>query len=216
MRGKYVFAVALAAVVPVSLASAQQAIIIGATQTSALRAGTEIPMKTRVELTTKGKALRVGQRIDLEVASDVTLGGQTVIPVGTPAVGEITSVRNKGMWGKSGNIEARVLYLRVGDRQIRCSGVFNDKGTTGTAGVVAAIAFIPIAGFVTTGTSAVIPLGAPVKAFLDEDVPVQFAPGASPAPLTVAVPVTPTAPAATTVAAAPGNAVLTPAVATKN
>jgi hypothetical protein len=71
--------------------------------------------------------------------------------------------------------------------------VFNDKGVTGTAGVVAAIAFIPIAGFVTTGTSARIPMGAPVKAFLDEDVPVQFAAATSAAPLVIAAPAAPVA-----------------------
>jgi len=68
-----------------------------------------------------------------------------------------------------------VLYARVGDRQIRMSGTFDDKGKTGTVGVVAAVAFIPVAGFFTTGTSAEIPAGAAVSAFLDEDVPVAFA-----------------------------------------
>jgi hypothetical protein len=219
MRGNFICVVALAAAAPASIVHAQAAIVVGAPQTNMLRAGTEVPMKTRVELTTKGKALRVGQRIDMEVAENITVSGQTVIPAGTPAIGEITSIRNKGAWGKSGNIEARVLYLRVGDRQIRCSGVFNDKGTTGTAGVVAAVAFVPIAGFLTTGTSAHIPLGAPVKAFLDEDVPVQFATAvAAPAPLTVATPAVPITPAATTtaVSAVAPTAMLQPAVITKN
>ncbi|HWI87519.1 MAG TPA: hypothetical protein VNT42_14515, partial [Sphingomonas sp.] len=98
-----------------------------------------------------------------------------------------TSVRNKGMWGKSGNIEARVLYLRSGDRQIRLSGTLNDKGVTGTGAVVGAVVLLPIAGFFMTGTSAHIPIGAPVKAFLDEDVPVTFADGATDAGIVVAV-----------------------------
>jgi hypothetical protein len=114
--------------------------------------------------------LRVGQRINLEVAEAITLNGKVVIPAGSPATGEITDVRNKGMWGKSGKINARVLFVRVDGRQIRLTGAFDDKGVTGTAGVVAAIAFIPIAGFFTTGTSANIPTGSPVKAFLDEDL----------------------------------------------
>jgi hypothetical protein len=98
-------------------------------------------------------------------------------------MGEITTVRNKGMWGKSGGITARVLYIRVGERQIRMSGTFDDKGKTGTAGVIAAVALIPIAGFFTTGTSAKIPLGSPVNAFLDEDVPVAMSNVAEAAPL---------------------------------
>ena len=135
-----------------------------------LRASTEVPLITREELTTKKKLLRVGQRIQLEVASNVESHGVVVIPAGTPAVGELTEVRNKGMWGKSGYISARVLSLRLGDRQIRLSGTFDDKGVTGTAGVVGAVAFVPIAGFFTTGTSAKIPTGSPVKAFLEEDI----------------------------------------------
>ncbi len=106
----------------------------------------------------------------MEVASSITKNGIVIIPAGTPAVGEITEVRNKGMWGKSGYIGARVLSLRLGDRQIRLNGTFTDKGVTGTAGVVASIALIPLAGFFTTGTSAKIPMGSAVKAFLDEDI----------------------------------------------
>lgn len=140
-----------------------------------LRAGMAVPMKTMVELTTNGKKMAVGQRVQLEVAEAVQVSGQTVIPAGTTGVGEITSVRNKGMWGKSGAFTGRVLYIRVGDRQIRMSGTFDDKGKTGTGGVIAAVALIPLAGFVTTGTSAKLPLGAPVSAFLDEDVPIALA-----------------------------------------
>lgn len=179
-------ALALALVIAAATqVSAQQSLVIGGQAGSTLRAGTEVPMRTLVPLTTEGKHLNVGQRFELETADAILLNGQVAIPAGTHGVGEITSVRNKGMWGKSGNIEARVLYLRVGDRQVRLSGSFNDKGVTGTAGVVGAIALIPIAGFVVTGTSARIAAGSPVKAFLDEDVPVQFAASAGPAPLVV-------------------------------
>lgn len=74
------------------------------------------------------------------------------------------------MWGKSGRINARVLNVRVGDRLVRLTGNFDDKGVTGTAGVVASIALVPLAGFFVTGTSANIPAGSGVKAFLDEDL----------------------------------------------
>ena len=140
-----------------------------------LRTGTPIALKLAEELTTKGKKLRVGQRFHLSVAEDVKVGETTVIPSGSPAEGEITDVRNKGMWGKSGHIGAHLLYVSVNGRQIRLSGTFDDKGVTGTAGVVAAIALVPIAGFFTTGTSAKLPLGGAVSGFVDEDVPLAFA-----------------------------------------
>ena len=55
----------------------------------------------REELTTKKKKLRVGQRFQMEVSENVTSNGVVVIPSGTPAIGEITEVRNKGMWGNT-------------------------------------------------------------------------------------------------------------------
>lgn len=149
---------------------AQIAVIQPSATDNVLRAGTEVPLIIREELTTKKKQLRVGQRVQMEVSANVSQNGVTVIPAGTPAVGEITEVRNKGMWGKSGYINARVVSLRLGSRHVRMTGSFDDKGVTGTGGVVAAIAFVPIAGFFTTGTSAHIASGSATKGFLDEDI----------------------------------------------
>lgn len=157
------------------------------TQNAVLRAGTPVQLRMMEEVTTKKKAAKVGQRFQMEVAAPVIVNSVTVIPSGTPAWGEITNVRNKGMWGKSGKLEARVLYLRVNGRQIRLTGNFDDKGVTGTAAVVGAIALIPVAGFFTTGTSAVLPKGGEVGAFIDEDVELAFK-QEKPAPLPVAAP----------------------------
>lgn len=162
-------------------AQAQVAPAAAATTTNGtLRAGTSVPLKMSEVLSTKGKKLKVGQRFQLETAENVTVDGNVVIPAGSPAVGEITEVRNKGMWGKSGRINARVLYVRANGRQIRMTGSLDDKGTTGTAGVVGAVALLPIAGFFMTGTSAEIPLGAPVNAFIDEDISVAVVPASAP------------------------------------
>lgn len=167
--------------------SAATPLVAGAVDANVLRAGTQVALKTAEPLTTKGKQLKAGQRIQLETAEPVMINGVTVIPVGSPVTGEVTDVRNKGMWGKSGRINARVLFVRVNGRQIRMTGAFDDKGTTGTAGVVGAIAVLPVAGFFVTGTSANIPAGAPVTGFIDEDVAVAFGAG-GPAPMVVAAP----------------------------
>ena len=151
-----------------------------ATTSGTLRAGTSVPLKMSEPLTTLGKKLKVGQRFQLETAENVMIDGNVVIPAGSPATGEVTEVRNKGMWGKSGRINGRVLYVRANGRQIRMSGQLDDKGTTGTAAVVGSLVIIPIAGFFMTGTSANIPLGTPVTAFIDEDVSVAFSGTAAP------------------------------------
>jgi hypothetical protein len=153
-----------------------------------MRVGTQVPLRLLHEITTQGKNLHVGDRVRMEVAEPVLVQGVAVIPAGTPAVGEITEVRNKGMWGKSGKFTARVLYLTVNGRQIRLSGGFDDKGVSGGVGAVAvsAIVFLP-AGFFMTGTSAQLPAGTIVQGFVDEDVPLTIQ-SAVQAPLTVSAP----------------------------
>lgn len=153
-----------------SLPPAPSVVLEAPANQNILRSGTEVQLIMREELTTEKKKVRIGQRFQLEVAANVEANGVIVIPVGTPAVGEVTEVRNKGMWGKSGYINARVVSMRYGDRTIRLSGTFDDKGVTGTGAVVGAVVFVPVVGFFTTGTSARIPSGAAVKAFLDEDI----------------------------------------------
>ena len=102
-----------------------------ATTNAVLRVGTEVPLRLQHQLTTKGKQLRVGHRFQMETSEAVMVNGVTVIPVGSPAVGEVTSIRNKGMWGKSGHLAARALYVTVNGRQIRLTGAFDDKGVAG-------------------------------------------------------------------------------------
>lgn len=193
---------------------AQQAVIVGGTSSPVLRIGTEVPVRLRTELTTKNKVLRVGQRFEVETSEPVMLDGRVVIPVGTPGVGEVTSVTNKGMWGKSGHFDIRLLYLRVGDRQIRLSGTLDDKGVAGGLGAaaVSAIVFLP-AGFFMTGTSARMPAGTIVKGSLDEDVPVAFIEGLAPTPIAApgaaaaSTPVSPASPAPATSAPTMGKPV---------
>ncbi|GAB7555257.1 hypothetical protein NRB_47720 [Novosphingobium sp. 11B] len=195
---------AAAPVAPVQTAVvASAATILPAARPDIMRAGLAVALVTREELTTKKKKLRVGQRFQMEVAENITQNGVVVIPSGTPAIGEITEVRNKGMWGKSGYIGARVVSLNLNGRNVRLSGTFDDKGVTGTGGVVAAIALVPIAGFLTTGTSAFIASGSPVKGFLDEDLAFQAV-----QPQVISVPVA-------VPAVAPAPAVLTTASVTK-
>lgn len=173
------------------------AIAAPATSNAVLRAGTPIQLQMMEEVTTKKKAAKVGQRFMLEVTAPVEVNGVVVIPAGTPAWGEIVSVRNKGMWGKSGHLEGKLLFARVNGRQIRLTGTFDDKGKTGTAGVVGAVAFLPVAGFFLTGTSAVLPKTMPVGGFIDEDVPLAMA-------NTEAAPM-PVGPAPAAAAATPGG-----------
>ena len=138
-----------------------------------LRGGVGLTLKLTQELTTDGKALRAGDRFSLETVDPIVVQGVTVIPPGSHAVGEITSVRNKGMWGQSGQFTARLLHLTANGRQIPLKGEFDDRGRAGGVGAVAvsALVFLP-AGFFMTGTSARLPKGTSVRGFIAEDVPI--------------------------------------------
>ncbi|MEO6248780.1 MAG: hypothetical protein ABIO85_09420 [Sphingomicrobium sp.] len=135
-----------------------------------LRTGAPVPVALSEPLTTKGKLLRVGQMVRLEVAQDVMLNGRVAIPARSPVEGIITEVRNKGMWGKSGAIHLQMTSVIINGTKIRLKGDMDSRGQTGTAGVVGAIVALPIAGFFVTGTSAEMPLNMPGRAFLDQDI----------------------------------------------
>jgi len=166
-----------------------------------LRAGAPVPVALSEFLTTKGKRLRVGQRVQLEVAQDVLLNGRVVIPARSPVEGVLTEVRNKGMWGKSGGIHVQIKSVNINGTNIRLKGDMDSRGETGTAGVVGAIVVLPVAGFFVTGTSAEMPLNMPGRAFLDQDIALA-APTATSVPMTIAPEAAP--------ALAPGISVATP------
>ncbi len=130
-------------------------------------------------LTTKGKSLKVGQIVRLEVAQDVLLNGRVVIPARSPVEGILTEVRNKGMWGKSGAIHLQMTSVSINGIAVRLKGDMDTRGQTGTAGVVGAIVVLPLAGFFVTGTSAEMPLNMPGRAFLDQDIALASAAQAS-------------------------------------
>lgn len=197
---------AQSAIEPEAASSASQAVVAPLAPpvgNALLQAGTDVRFRLLEELTTEDKKLRVGDRFRLEVAEPVLIQGVSAIPVGTPAVGEVTEVRNKGMWGKSGKFTARFLYMTVNGRQIRLTGEFDDKGRAGGVGAVAvsALVFLP-AGFFMTGTSARLPAGTVVGGLIDENVPLAIRAQAAPPPLAVEGPVTPIAAAPVVDAAA--------------
>jgi hypothetical protein len=157
--------------VPVTLSSNQNVALVSQQATgNVLRAGTPVPVALSEHLTTKGKKLKVGQMVRLEVAQDVMLDGRLAIPARSPVEGVLTEVRNKGMWGKSGGIHLQIRSVNINGTTIRLTGEMDNRGTTGTAGVVGAVVALPLAGFFVTGTSAEMPINMPGRAFLDQDI----------------------------------------------
>jgi hypothetical protein len=162
-------------------ATAQQQIVMAPTDAaSVLRTGTPIVLRLIEGITTKEKVAKINDRVRLEVAEAVTVNGVVIIPVGSPATGELTEVKYKGMWGKSGRFVGRILTVNANGRTIRLSGAFDSKGSSGGVGAVAvsAIVFAP-AGFFMTGKSAEMPAGTTIRGFIDEDIAFTVAAGST-------------------------------------
>ncbi|PSJ40643.1 hypothetical protein [Allosphingosinicella deserti] len=133
-----------------------------------LRAGTEVRMRTLEALSSKHA--RQGQRFALEVVDHVVVEGGVVIPRGAPATGEVARVVGRGIMGKAGKLEVRILFVEAGGARIRLGGRAVDKGKASTGPVVAGTVLLgPLASFV-QGTSAQIPAGTAVLGFVYADV----------------------------------------------
>lgn len=110
-----------------------------------------------------------GTVFKLRVNRPVTVDGRVVIPVGTPAFGEVISATDSGGLGKSGRMTARLLRIRLGEADIPLEGEMSAKGTgAGSAGV--AILFAGVAGFFHRGNNAKIKAGEILAGFIGEDV----------------------------------------------
>lgn len=134
-----------------------------------LRQGTRVPMQTVQPLSSK-RAVQ-GQLFGLEVSEEVRVDGMLVIPKGAQGVGQVSRVVAKGMVGKPGKLEVRVMFVEVGGARIRLDGKGKDKGASGAAGVVLAAPLIGVSAAFFTGKSAVMPAGSSVDGFVYQDVP---------------------------------------------
>jgi hypothetical protein len=139
-----------------------------------LRAGTEVPLRTIEELSSKHA--RQGQRFGLQVDEEVRVGGYLVIPRGARATGEVTRIFEKGIFGRAGKIELQLLFVEVDGQRIRLNGQMREKGEPGTGALIAAAFVIfTMASFI-SGTSAVLPAGTSLVGSVHHDV--RFAPKA--------------------------------------
>jgi LssY C-terminus len=128
---------------------------VSAQQTGAIPARLDIPDGTPVELrlaeNVSSAHARVGERLPFVVVKDVSCGGFTVIPAGTPALGSISGVKHKRFLGIGGNVALKVdsLELTNGDTvQLRAALAAKGRSRTAlmvTAMVATGIFFLPAA-----------------------------------------------------------------------
>jgi hypothetical protein len=102
---------------------------------------------------------RPGDRFVLRVDEDVRTHGVTVVPTGAKAWGELVAADGTGGAGKSGRLNARLLYVEAGTQHIDLDGTRQSSGSGGTAQVVASVlAFGPL-GLLAKGNNASLKAG---------------------------------------------------------
>lgn len=100
-----------------------------------------------------------GDRFVLRVDEAVEVGGVTLIPIGAKAWGELLEAKQTGGVGKSGKINARLLYVEANGQRISLDGERQSSGSGGTGQVVASvIAFGPF-GLLMKGNNATLKAG---------------------------------------------------------
>jgi hypothetical protein len=139
-------------------------------------ANTEIVLRMNEEITTRRN--EEGDTFNLSLVHDVRLSDYVVIPAGTRAVGEITWMTGRGMFGKSGKMDIELRYIDLNGRRIPIEGQYRQEGEGNTVATVAGVLLVPVAGLFITGRSGVIPQGRELSARMTERLPVALPAGA--------------------------------------
>lgn len=130
--------------------------------------GTEFSM--RLEEALSSSTATEGDRFTISLDEDVELADGTVLRAGYRGVGEVVEARDNGMLGKSGKLNVRLVYLKVGDERIRLRANKGAKGDVRVGATVATvILFWPAAPFI-KGKDVSIKKGTRLTAYADQDV----------------------------------------------
>lgn len=110
---------------------------------------------------------KLGDVVSLEVAGDVLVDGKLVIPAGSRAFGEVTTVQRKRGWGKPGTIEARILYVLAGDQRVALDGTIAMTGESRKKKAIrTSLLIAPFCGFWIHGRDAVLAAATTTIAYL--------------------------------------------------
>ena len=159
----------LAAVAPVAEAPA----------THRVPAGTELVFEMVQAVGSKGS--QRGDRFDLRLAEPLYADGRLLLPVGTPAVGEVVHADRARSGGQAGELILAARYLVAGDARINLRSFKAGTGRSRTgASAATSVAAGPLGLFV-RGGNIELPAGTLITAQLREDTSLPAMPEPGPA-----------------------------------
>lgn len=127
-------------------------------------AGTEIPLVMGETISSKTNVK--GGLFHLYTVEDLEIDGLVVIPKNSKVLAELTRAEKKGAFGKSGKLEARLLYVELENRSIRLTGSIGNRGEGGTTETILTAIAIGTLAFIVTGKSAEIKKGTELSGYL--------------------------------------------------
>lgn len=137
----------------------------------------DTPVRLMVLNEVSTRSVKAGDKFVLRVDEKVVVDGVTVVPIGAKAWGEVTRAAPSGALGRSGKLEARLLYLEAGGAEIPIGGDRSSAGQGGgkqvTMGVVGFGLAMPIAAplaLLAPGNNARLKAGDIFTAFLERDM----------------------------------------------
>ena len=132
-----------------------------------LKRDTPIHFMVISEVTTKTHM--AGHRFRLRVNKPVVVDGVTVLPVGAIAWGEVMQAKSSGNVGKSGSLEARLVYVENNGFRIPVTGNNSAKGASGGGETALGILALGPLGLFAKGNNAKIKAGELMTGFVEQD-----------------------------------------------
>ena len=136
-----------------------------------LKRDTPIHFMVVSEVTTKTHT--PGHRFKLRVDKPVIVDGVVILRAGATAWGEVLAAKKSGNVGKSGTLEARLLYVEGDGFQVPVSGSNSAKGAGGGAETALGVLALGPLGLFAKGNNAKIKAGELMTGFveLDTEIP---------------------------------------------
>jgi hypothetical protein len=132
-----------------------------------LKEGTEVPLVFASALDSKTAVDE--DSVNMTLAEDLKVGDVVVVKKGAPAVATVTNAKKAGMMGRPGELSIRLEYVKSDDQRLHLRGAKGKEGEGKVGATVAlTVIFGPI-GLIKHGKNVVIPAGAPLTAYVDQD-----------------------------------------------
>lgn len=150
-----------------TIAAPQEGAIIARAPSPVLTAGT--PIRLMVTKEVNSRTAKPGERFKLRVDAPVSLNGKIVIPIGSVAWGELVTVSGTKAAGGKGRLEAKLLFIELGDRQIPIAGTASHNGAENDAGVLLGVISFGVLGLLNKGGNATLKAGDVFTGYLHQD-----------------------------------------------